>query len=814
MRWTGVDLDNTLAAPTAAPGWRIGPPNPIMLKRVLDLIDQGKVVKIFTARACDPAQIPVVKQWLKENGLPDLEVTNAKDYNTDQIWDDRARQVSRTTGDLVEEAQVPGKTEQDKAKLKVEIAVMMGNQDSMPQVYGEDPSKVVAVPLADTKQQIVKEAKAEKNLDELNKARKEGVDPENKLYKYVSHADARPEHKALNGKVFKAEDLPIKSVTPPADKNCRCKVVPVAAAGKPVTKKVQDDYYHQKAMSDTIALADEATEAADLSKFIIEQAGIAAGKKELLKVAKDKDKPALASSIKEIEKEVSEAERKLKALERAANVRSPALQAIAKAKEQANVSIGRLSKEMAQLPVVDKNSEAGKSIIEEWTALNTKTDATANDYVSLTQKSEQTRGPIIKALQEDKKKRDAEDKKIVEDGKQKAKIDASKEKAEASIASYKAATAASKLEMLLNPKIGGKLTQMTGETVDTVMAGITGLLPYQKTEILNKIKAGKVVPSDISTSVSKYQLFNKKIKEYASGVAGVEEVTKGDLPAALYKTAISRAEADPAKKDEILQGITSKFVNDSQFALDKAREAVVKAKDRYGYDVSEEQWNKIINERHGQILRKSELSDNLRSIKDRIATLETTAAKSGGQKGKDAALTALRSERDGVLRSISTTGGLQSSDELAYQSARKGSRDAAVSGLQAAGLTLAQATEARQLGMDDPKKYLAFKSSDPQAYANYVNASEAKQEPETQVAVVDPLKAAKDSLKLSVADLSGTLDANKIANFNSRIDEAGDEGTLSLIAEEVAALAKKSSDEVSATEDENNNQDTTETTNG
>lgn len=97
--WIGVDLDGTLAN---YGGWvgpeHIGEPIPSMLARVKYWISQGITVKIFTARACIPEQIPPIKEWLKRHGLGDLDVTNVKDFGMVELWDDRAIQVIPNTG--------------------------------------------------------------------------------------------------------------------------------------------------------------------------------------------------------------------------------------------------------------------------------------------------------------------------------------------------------------------------------------------------------------------------------------------------------------------------------------------------------------------------------------------------------------------------------------------------------------------------------------------------------------------------------------------------------------------------------------------
>ncbi|MBC8439156.1 MAG: hypothetical protein H8D87_05685 [Deltaproteobacteria bacterium] len=100
--WTGVDLDGTLAHyDRSTPHDKIGEPVPKMLTLVKDLINNGIRIKIFTARAQDPEQKPIIREWLKTNGLPELEITNMKDYNMQWLLDDRCIQVERNTGRLI-----------------------------------------------------------------------------------------------------------------------------------------------------------------------------------------------------------------------------------------------------------------------------------------------------------------------------------------------------------------------------------------------------------------------------------------------------------------------------------------------------------------------------------------------------------------------------------------------------------------------------------------------------------------------------------------------------------------------------------------
>lgn len=98
-KWIAVDLDGTLAKYGDWKGiHHIGEPIPKMMDRVHNWIDNGITVKIFTARAANPETIPTIKDWLKKHGLPDLEVTNCKDMDMIELWDDRAVQVITNTG--------------------------------------------------------------------------------------------------------------------------------------------------------------------------------------------------------------------------------------------------------------------------------------------------------------------------------------------------------------------------------------------------------------------------------------------------------------------------------------------------------------------------------------------------------------------------------------------------------------------------------------------------------------------------------------------------------------------------------------------
>lgn len=96
--WIGVDLDGTLARYDRWMGGHIGEPIQPMLERVKGWLAQGLTVKIFTARAADPRNIPGVHAWVLEHVGSFLEVTNIKDQHMVELWDDVAVRVIKNRG--------------------------------------------------------------------------------------------------------------------------------------------------------------------------------------------------------------------------------------------------------------------------------------------------------------------------------------------------------------------------------------------------------------------------------------------------------------------------------------------------------------------------------------------------------------------------------------------------------------------------------------------------------------------------------------------------------------------------------------------
>ena len=101
--WIGVDFDGTLVT---YDGWKgsthIGEPIWPMINRVKDWLAEGKSVKIFTARAKDPVAIREIWLWSLFHFDKVLEVTNEKDYQMIELWDDRVVKVERNTGKILE----------------------------------------------------------------------------------------------------------------------------------------------------------------------------------------------------------------------------------------------------------------------------------------------------------------------------------------------------------------------------------------------------------------------------------------------------------------------------------------------------------------------------------------------------------------------------------------------------------------------------------------------------------------------------------------------------------------------------------------
>ncbi len=103
--WTGCDLDGTLAYFDGQfSKWEIGPPIWRMVERVKRWLAQGRDVRILTARLYGPdaeQQRRLIQDWCRKYIGRVLPITNQKDPAMAELWDDRAIQVARNTGEPV-----------------------------------------------------------------------------------------------------------------------------------------------------------------------------------------------------------------------------------------------------------------------------------------------------------------------------------------------------------------------------------------------------------------------------------------------------------------------------------------------------------------------------------------------------------------------------------------------------------------------------------------------------------------------------------------------------------------------------------------
>lgn len=103
MGWIGVDFDGTLATYN---GWRgvdhLGEPIEPMVKLVKQWLDEGKDVRIFTARYNEGEHaIVMVQRWTQKVFGRALPVTAHKDFGMVALFDDRAITVESNTGKIL-----------------------------------------------------------------------------------------------------------------------------------------------------------------------------------------------------------------------------------------------------------------------------------------------------------------------------------------------------------------------------------------------------------------------------------------------------------------------------------------------------------------------------------------------------------------------------------------------------------------------------------------------------------------------------------------------------------------------------------------
>ena len=102
--WIAVDLDGTLAK-YGRYSESIGEPIEPMINRVKRWLAKGKEVRVLTARV-EPGdiqwdQMVRVHDWIRMNIGVGLEVTDRKDHEMVELWDDRVVAVERNEGVVV-----------------------------------------------------------------------------------------------------------------------------------------------------------------------------------------------------------------------------------------------------------------------------------------------------------------------------------------------------------------------------------------------------------------------------------------------------------------------------------------------------------------------------------------------------------------------------------------------------------------------------------------------------------------------------------------------------------------------------------------
>lgn len=114
-KWIGVDLDGTLAHYDR---WRgnehIGEPIPAMVARVKAWLAASREVRIFTARVARDVGKPFqdirvtvpIQAWCRLHLGQKLEITCVKDFDLEELWDDRAVGVVKNSGQELEEVAV------------------------------------------------------------------------------------------------------------------------------------------------------------------------------------------------------------------------------------------------------------------------------------------------------------------------------------------------------------------------------------------------------------------------------------------------------------------------------------------------------------------------------------------------------------------------------------------------------------------------------------------------------------------------------------------------------------------------------------
>src|ERR1043165_1046227 len=100
--WVGFDFVGNISRRDTPghfePPFPLGEPIPEMIATMKSLLAAGIKVKIFTARALEPENIPAIQEWAERHGLGRLDATHQKDYDLIRFFDDRAIPIMENAG--------------------------------------------------------------------------------------------------------------------------------------------------------------------------------------------------------------------------------------------------------------------------------------------------------------------------------------------------------------------------------------------------------------------------------------------------------------------------------------------------------------------------------------------------------------------------------------------------------------------------------------------------------------------------------------------------------------------------------------------
>lgn len=167
-RVIAVDLDGTLASHYDAKFDKnvIGDPIPDMMSRVKKWLDQGKQVKLFTARAVDPENIPPIRKWLDKYELNNVDITAIKDPSIVKIYDDRAVQVRKNSGELLGN---PDEIKESTNKGEIIMSKLFDNMDEfdLGELVFDEQSNLYIIDGDDSATQIVEVVQIDEEYEDL-----------------------------------------------------------------------------------------------------------------------------------------------------------------------------------------------------------------------------------------------------------------------------------------------------------------------------------------------------------------------------------------------------------------------------------------------------------------------------------------------------------------------------------------------------------------------------------------------------------------------------------------------------------------------